>query len=73
MLELDPKFKHKDYYKELLVKIDDNTLEVSAGNILKNIMPDNQIESLIKLVGVFNLGFESEDLLINIGRLNLDI
>ncbi len=73
LLGLDPKFKHKDYYTELLLKIDDNILEVSAGNILENIRPDNQIESLIKLVGVFNSGFESEDLLINIGRLNLDI
>ncbi len=73
LLGLDSKFKHKDYYTELLLKIDDNILGISADNILKNITPVNQIDSLIKIVGLFNLGFESEELLVNIGRLSLDI
>ncbi|MEA3423734.1 MAG: tetratricopeptide repeat protein [Bacillota bacterium] len=73
LLGLDPKFKHKGYYRELLLKIDDDILEVSAGNILKNIVPGNQIDSLVKIIGLFNLGFESEELLLNIGRLSIDI
>lgn len=73
LLGLDNKFKHKSYYKEILLNIDENSLEKIANQILMDIIDANKISSFIKLVGINNLGFENDLLYLNIARLAFEI
>ena len=73
LMGLDSEFKYHEQYKDLLVKIDPNILEILANQLLKNINEESKVDSLIKLVGIYNLGLNEEMMLINIGRLAVEI
>ncbi|MBN2259514.1 MAG: tetratricopeptide repeat protein [Clostridiales bacterium] len=73
LLGLDPKFKYLAYYKELLLGIDENILEILSAEILNEITLENRLDSLVKIVGIHHLGLDDENLMINIGRLSNDI
>jgi tetratricopeptide (TPR) repeat protein len=73
LMGLDPSFKYADSYKKLLLAIDEKILEITANHLLQNINEENQSDTLIQLVGLVHLGFESDAMLVQIGRLSQEL
>ena len=73
LLGLDPVFKYKEDYNRLLHSIDKNILEILTNQILTQIEDENRVNSFIKLAGICHLGMDNETMLINIGRLAVEI
>lgn len=73
LMGLDPKFAHGDAYRSLMEALSPDWPMVLSSRLFEGLRPDNRIETLIQLVGMVHLGFDHESMLIQIGRLSLDI